>query len=710
GLVLAIFKKAGSVIGGAQIKLDTAKYYKLYTMSFALLLTPDTIVFGGVSSLGAINGKRGIPGSVLTIDSVTYTGGVSQPAELNGDFENWQSDSLALPQGWQFANSGTISNYQTTDKYTGKYALEIQTTSQNSNGKDSAVTAEATTGQETGFGVAGGVPFTNKIDTLELYYKYAAANVNDSAQVTVELKKSGTMIYMRDTLIGASASYKRIRLPFNSPSVPDSVIVRLNSSKKWRQALSYVGATLKTDNIRFTSQAVAPVAGFKGGNVVCVGSTINYTDTTQNSPTTWSWTFGGGGTPNISGSQNPSIVYNSAGTYTTKLVVTNSAGSDSAMQTITVVTTPTVVVTGNTSICPGGNTVLTGTGASTYAWSTTSTNDTIHVAPAATATYSVTGTAIGGCSGTATVTVTVNPTPTITATATPTLVCQGNPTTLTASGATTYSWSTGATTSSANASPAAATTYTVTGTSSFGCMGTQTVSVAVNASPTLMVSGKTPICSGTHDTLRVIDTAGDAGFLKYKWNTGATTNQISGKLTSTSTFTVVITDGNGCKDSAIQKITVHTNPTVTMSGNVFGGFTICSGNIDSLHAKATGGSGVYNYKWTTTGTNDTALVKTAGTYSVLVTDGNGCTYAGSTSVVVKVNATPTLTAYATTPSFCDGNSTPLNCTGATTYTWLPATNLSASTGSPVTATPTVSVTYTVTGTTTGCSSSKKVPV
>jgi PKD repeat protein len=75
-----------------------------------------------------------------------------------------------------------------------------------------------------------------------------------------------------------------------------------------------------------TCSPLQPVAQFSASpTTVCVGGTVNFTDLSTNSPTTWLWTFPHG-TPNSSGSKNPSIVYNSACQDTVTLTATNSHG------------------------------------------------------------------------------------------------------------------------------------------------------------------------------------------------------------------------------------------------------------------------------------------------------------------------------------------------------------------------------------------------
>jgi len=72
-----------------------------------------------------------------------------------------------------------------------------------------------------------------------------------------------------------------------------------------------------------------PVANFSGSpTTVYEGGTVNFTDLSTNTPTSWSWAFAGG-TPATSTTQNPSVVYNTAGVYGVDLTATNAGGSDS---------------------------------------------------------------------------------------------------------------------------------------------------------------------------------------------------------------------------------------------------------------------------------------------------------------------------------------------------------------------------------------------
>ena len=157
----------------------------------------------------------------------------------------------------------------------------------------------------------------------------------------------------------------------------------------------------------------APVAGFTGTPAtLCSGQTASFTDQSTNSPTSWSWTFAGGMPPS-STVQNPSVVYNTAGTYSVSLTATNTFGSTTASQTnyITVASSPTVTISpASATICVGSSVSLNAIGASSYAWNTGETSAEITPSPTGTTSYTVTGTT-AGCSDTKTVMVTANPLP-----------------------------------------------------------------------------------------------------------------------------------------------------------------------------------------------------------------------------------------------------------------------------------------------------------
>jgi gliding motility-associated-like protein len=101
-----------------------------------------------------------------------------------------------------------------------------------------------------------------------------------------------------------------------------------------------------------------------------------------------------------------------------------------------------------------------------------------------------------------------------------------------------------------------------------------------------------------------------------------------------------------------------------------------------------------------------------GNYTIALSSitSNGCTRSsGLNSVTIAVKPTPTVGVNPIAP-ICATDSATLTATGATTYTWTPATALSSVTGNPVKAAPSTTTTYTVVGTTNGCSAQSTATV
>jgi hypothetical protein len=177
---------------------------------------------------------------------------------------------------------------------------------------------------------------------------------------------------------------------------------------------------------------------------------------------------------------------------TTTYTVTGTSGncSSAAQITITVLPAPTVMVTGNTSVCLGSSTTLNATGAVTYTWQPGNlSGSSVSVAPLANTNYVVTGTDANGCTGSTSVTVTLAPYPTVNASASNPVICAGDVVTLNAAGADIYNWQPGNFGGDGvNVTPSVSTTYTVVGTNAGGCTDTAFVSVAVNPLPAVALT------------------------------------------------------------------------------------------------------------------------------------------------------------------------------------------------------------------------------
>ncbi|MFT6760005.1 MAG: PKD repeat protein [Psychroserpens sp.] len=183
------------------------------------------------------------------------------------------------------------------------------------------------------------------------------------------------------------------------------------------------GNNIFIDNIQVSGNCVfapePPVADF-GASVasLCAGETVSFTDESANVPTNFQWSFSGG-TPNTSTDSAPSIVYNTPGTYTVSLTVSNNFGSDQVSQNglITVNASPTLQVNQtDVDLCEGEsfNLVASGNGAS-YSWNpntglSSSSAASVTASPTASIGYTVSST-LNGCTAEEIVQVDVNPNP-----------------------------------------------------------------------------------------------------------------------------------------------------------------------------------------------------------------------------------------------------------------------------------------------------------
>ncbi len=171
--------------------------------------------------------------------------------------------------------------------------------------------------------------------------------------------------------------------------------------------------------------------------------------------------------------------------------------------------------------------------------------------------------------------------------------------------------------SSITVSPSSTTSYEVTVTDSNGCTATDNVTVTVSSNPTANAGPDVSICSGSS----VILTA--SGGASYVWSNGSTGSSISVSPATTRTYTVEVSDSNGCTATDEVRVIINNNPTATITG---GGISICSNETAEL--TATGGQ---SYIWSTTATTSTVNVG-SGSYTVTVIDSNGCTDSATATV------------------------------------------------------------------------------
>lgn len=378
-----------------------------------------------------------------------------------------------------------------------------------------------------------------------------------------------------------------------------------------------------------------------------------------------------------------------AGTYTVS--VTDLKGC-SATNTVTV-TQPTAIaltVGSNNSNCStaSGSAYVSASGGTfpfTYTWSPSGIlNDT--AANILAGSYTVTVTDNNSCNATSSITVNDNPSPTVNITSTSNVSCNGGSNgsaTATVTGGTapfSYSWSpsggTGATTTGIPAG-----TYTITVTDVHGCTALDTTSPEITEPPALSVNITVvnAACSGSNSGSASIVAHGGTPGYTFQWFPGGATGSSVSSLTA-GTYTVITTDSNSC---VLSSTFVVTQPAVlTASVSASGNVSCFGGNNGTASASATGGTPFYNYNWLPYGgSNVTATGLSAGTYTVNVTDNEGCTSSATITISQPASALSITASGNAASCFGGSNGTAtVVASGGTpgyTYLWVPAGGTSA---------------------------------
>ncbi|HEU4718708.1 MAG TPA: PKD domain-containing protein, partial [Bacteroidia bacterium] len=615
--------------------------------------------YAGQSSVLIVFRNRGHYGNILYVDNINITG--TAAAIPNGNFTASVTSACAgTPVNFTDASSGTPTSWT----WTFPSGTPASSTSQNVTGVVWN-TAGTYTVTHTATNASGTGTTTQTITILP--------------SPTVTITPSGTSVCSGNsvTLTGGGAS-TYAWMPGSLSGSP--VTVTPASTTTYTLTGTAANGCSSTATQAITVNATPTVTATASPATVCSGSSSSLTGS---GASTYSWMPG-----SLSGSP-VSVTPGSTTTYTVTGTAANGC-TNTATRTVTVNPTPTVTATASQgTICNGSSTTLTASGATSYTWMPGSLSGTsVSVSPASTTTYTVTGTS-GTCSNTATLTITVNPSPTVTTTASPATICSGSSSTLTASGATSYTWMPGSLSGSpVSVTPGSTTTYTVTGTAANGCTNTATRTVTVNPTPTVTATASSSsICTGNSVTLSA------TGATTYNWMPGNHNGQPwTTTPASTTTYTVTGTSG-GCSSTSTVTVIVGAPPVVTASAS---NPSICTGGSSTLT-----GSGAATYTWmpgSLSGTSVSVSPTSNTTYTVTGSSGPGCS--STATVSVSVNPLPTVTASASSTTICNGDSTVLTGSGASTYSWMPG-NLS---GSSVTVNPTSTTTYTVTGTSaSGCS-------
>lgn len=279
---------------------------------------------------------------------------------------------------------------------------------------------------------------------------------------------------------------------------------------------------------------------------------------------------------------------------------------------------PNVTVNGTTQICTGQNATINsntngGIPPYTYQWSTGQNNVTsVTISPPATQYVVVTVTDDNGCRDKDSLLLTVYPYPAVNL-GQDSIYCDFPQVTLSAGNpGATYLWNTGANTQTII--PANSGIYWVDVTSNI-CTTRDSISLTFGASPNIVINGDNSLCIGESSTLQAAVSGGTSPYT-YLWNTSGTQSSINVNPAVNTPYSVVVTDDNGCVDSANVLVSVYSYPVVSLGPDTI----LC--NLPPYVVNA-GNPGAI-YQWSNGANTQTLNINNTGTYWVAVTV-DGCT-------------------------------------------------------------------------------------
>ncbi|TAK35395.1 MAG: T9SS type A sorting domain-containing protein [Saprospiraceae bacterium] len=418
----------------------------------------------------------------------------------------------------------------------------------------------------------------------------------------------------------------------------------VNAAGEYTLTVSNTGnGCTASDDATVTASTEAPNVSATGGELTCSNSTVQLAGNSTTNGVDFAWSGPGGFS---STEQNPTV--STAGTYTLTVTDGNNgctAGADAAV--IENTTTPQASAEGGTIDCSNATVTLAGSSSTpgvTYEWAGPNSFSSTEQNPEVEndGNYTLTVTAPNGCTEIATAIVNENiAPPTADAGANGLLNCNASSVVLNGTGSSggnqySYLWTTtngniasGETTLTPTVDAAGSYTLTVTNNNN-GCTSTAATTVTQSPAVTAIVASQTnTACFGEATGSATIEGGGGNGSFTYEWSTGETSATASGL--SAGTYTVTVTDSEGCTASETATITQPGELTVTTGSTAQ---TAPGVNDGTATASANGGTGNYTYEWSNGATTATITGLAPGVFFVLVTDENGC--AKSETITVNV--------------------------------------------------------------------------
>jgi len=324
----------------------------------------------------------------------------------------------------------------------------------------------------------------------------------------------------------------------------------------------------------------------------------------------------------------------------TVTVISSDGCTDTDSLFINVYALPNITVGPDQEICSGETIMLQASGGASCIWYDGSTpigqGYTIEVSPTTSKIYTavVTDASPGGCEASADVVVTVNPAVEISLEASELLVCAGEEVVLTASGAETYSWAHGDSGEQVVVMPMENTTYTVTGSNSFGCSQTDSISIEVQPVTQAILTGLLPVYCLNDDPVTLSGNPVGGVFDGNGMDGNVFRPNLAGDGVHTISYLYI--NQFDCLSADSMRVRVFGGTTAIDLGN---DTLICPNDFLTLDA----GPGFNAYYWSTGDT--TRFISVPGTGYVpgttrtisVVGELDGCTAAGNVQVTIRTD-------------------------------------------------------------------------
>lgn len=505
--------------------------------------------------------------------------------------------------------------------------------------------------------------FTDTPDSIVFWARFKPVSGNPEARMSTVIHKNmnfkdpndvggantcATAIINFTSTMANPGGWKRFSVPFTyTGNTPSAFMISTFTTNKTPGGGSE-NDSLYVDDIELV---YVPKASFTTSGVnACTGVNVNFTSTSTNYPTTYSWNFGDG---NNSTSQNPTHAYATAGTYNVTLTVTNQWGSTTSTTTAITVN-PSHDATFSYSspafcsneVNPIPTVVDAGTFTSTTGLVINSTTGEINLASSTPGTYTVTNTYALACSDIKTTLVEINAASDATFNYPSNTICasDGNQTPTETSSGTYTSTPAGltfvnATTGEINMGSTTTGTYKIYHAVAGLCPDLDSVTVTITSTPDATFSyANTAYCMNGTDPSPVFGTGANGGV--FSSTTGLTINSNSGVIdlsaSTAGTYTVtnsIAAVGSCPADVQTTSVTVNSIPTVTL-----GAFNdVCVYTPSFALTGGTPAGGIYSGTGISGSNFDPSLISAGSTITITYTYTDAvttCTNSATNTILV----------------------------------------------------------------------------